>query len=164
MSDKEPCNCLKCRDERMAKLDRKYGKPPCHCTACQIRRGEITPTDDRGYDSRGSACFLSSACLQARGLPDDCAELHLLRVFRDEFLRTRPGGEELIAEYYHIAPAIVLAIDKNGSDEEWVELFHSLVQPCVRLIRGNQNDAALRHYVGVVEGLKQKYNVRQVVP
>ena len=35
----------------------------------------------KGNDSGG--CFLTSACTEARGLPDDCHELTVLRSFRD---------------------------------------------------------------------------------
>ena len=45
----------------------------------------------KGNDSGG--CFLTSACTEARGLPDDCHELTVLRSFRDGYLRSQPEGE-----------------------------------------------------------------------
>ena len=51
----------------------------------------------KGNDSGG--CFLTSACTEARGLPDDCHELTVLRAFRDGYLRSQPEGEAEIAEY-----------------------------------------------------------------
>ena len=51
----------------------------------------------KGNDSGG--CFLTSACTEARGLPDDCHELTVLRSFRDGYLRSQPEGEAEIAEY-----------------------------------------------------------------
>ena len=42
----------------------------------------------KGNDSGG--CFLTSACTEARGLPDDCHELTVLRAFRDGYLRSQP--------------------------------------------------------------------------
>ena len=61
-------------------------------------------------ESRGG-CFITTACIEAKNLPDYCAELNILRKFRDEFIRTLPYGEQLIREYYEIAPLIVAAID-----------------------------------------------------
>ena len=31
-------------------------------------------------------CFLTTACVEARGLPDNCLELHILRKFKGRFV------------------------------------------------------------------------------
>ena len=67
---------------------------------------------DRGETS-DSWCFISTACIESKGLPDDCEELNCLRHFRDKFVGNLPCGNELIEEYYKIAPKIVSAI--NGT-------------------------------------------------
>lgn len=67
----------------------------------------IPPEKDK--DKR--LCLLTTACVRARGLGDDCIELQTLRTFRDEYVKGLPGGQEAIREYYEIAPAIVRAID-----------------------------------------------------
>ena len=69
----------------------------------------------KGNDSGG--CFLTSACTEARGLPDDCHELTVLRSFRDGYLRSQPEGEAEIAEYYAVAPKIVDAIRSKADYE-----------------------------------------------
>ena len=51
-----------------------------------------------------SGCYITSACVRARGLPDDCLEMETLRAFRDGYLASQPGGREDIEEYYAKAP------------------------------------------------------------
>ena len=47
------------------------------------------------YGDAGSStgCFLTSACVEAMNLPDDCEELMILRKFRDTWLVKQPGGQ-----------------------------------------------------------------------
>lgn len=63
-----------------------------------------------GYKVPG--CFLTTACVDFAGLPDDCETLTLMRKLRDEYVAALPEGESLIAEYYENAPKIVDAIDR----------------------------------------------------
>src|SRR6185295_8850185 len=35
-------------------------------------------------------CFITTACAQAQGLPDDCEELTVLRGLRDDYIRQLP--------------------------------------------------------------------------
>ena len=110
----------------------------------------------KGQDSSG--CFLTSACTEARGLPDNCHELQLLRRFREEYLRLLPEGPAEIAEYYFIAPQIV---ERIRNAENCVEIFDAiyagLVQPCVELIERGEREHAHRRYRDAVLQLKQKY-------
>lgn len=64
----------------------------------QDKREPGAKKDDEG-------CFFTTACVEARGLPDDCEALETLRAFRDACLANRPDGREAIAEYYRMAPA-----------------------------------------------------------
>ena len=56
------------------------------------------------HGGSSSSCYLTSACTEARGLPDDCAELTALRAFRDSYVRSQPEGESDIQHYYAVAP------------------------------------------------------------
>ena len=100
---------------------------------------------NRQSTSSGSdpGCFLTSACVQARGLPDDCEELTVLRRYRDGYLRHRPGGEDEIRQYYAIAPRIVEAVNaKENAAEIWNRVYEEMVLPCVRMIQsGTMEDA-----------------------
>ena len=59
-----------------------------------------------GSSGDSSWCFLTSACTAARGLPDNCRELTVLRAFRDGYMQTLPEGKRDIQEYYRCAPVI----------------------------------------------------------
>lgn len=121
----------------------------------------------RGYDyddcpiykaETGSGCFLTSACVEAKGLPDDCRELTVLRTFRDGYLRGHEGGEAAICEYYHTAPAIVEKIkQKNNAAQIFEQIYNELVIPCVQLIDADKNEDAFIKYRDYVEMLKAKY-------
>ena len=92
-------------------------------------------------------CFLTSACVRARGLPDDCWELQALREYRDSYLRNRPGGPEEIEEYYRIAPKIVEAVNARPDAREiWEKVYRQMVFVCVNLIQTGKFEKAHEAY------------------
>jgi len=104
-----------------------------------------------------SGCFLSSACVNARHLPDDCETLGILRRFRDKHVAKTAGGPQLLAEYYATAPAIVTAINCNANPAvEWETIFQEL-QQAVSLIGKGHADAAVSAYKGMFQRLQRKY-------
>lgn len=110
----------------------------------------------KGNDTGG--CYLTSACVQAKGLPDDCYELSTLRRFRDEYLRSRPNGAADICEYYHTAPAIVEKIKQLPNTLEVLEKIHNeLVAPCVNLIEAGKNEEAYIRYRNYTKMLHKLY-------
>ena len=112
------------------------------------------------HQSSSGGCFLTSACTAARGLPDDCHELTVLRSFRDNWLKQQPDGVMLIAHYYEVAPKIVEAID-NLEDrlEIWDGVYRELVVPCVEMIEQERYPEALELYQGITEELEGRYCV-----
>lgn len=121
-------------------------------------RYEGRTDDNRHYDRDGrysgrseekSGCFLSTACLQEMGLPDDCRELQVLRRFRDDYVQLQPGGPALVAEYYALAPSLTAAIQKQrGSRQLLKRVYEELVVPCVGLIESDRPDEAMVLYRG----------------
>ena len=110
----------------------------------------------KGQDSSG--CFLTSACVEARGLPDDCHELTVLRAFRDGYMRTLPGGCADICEYYHIAPAIVEKIKAlPDAVDIFDQIYSELVLPCVSLIEEYKYEEAYQMYKDYVKHIQLKY-------
>lgn len=108
----------------------------------------------------GGGCFLTSACTEARNLPDDCRELTTLRHFRDTYLKARENGESDIAEYYAKAPLIVAKIKEQENSKAVFESFYTeLVEPCIKYINANEPEAAYRHYADYFKMLKEKYGV-----
>lgn len=112
----------------------------------------------KGQDSTG--CFLTSACVEAKGLPDDCHELTVLRSFRENYLRLLPNGPTEIAQYYFIAPQIVSAIkQRNDSLSIFNAIYEQLVKPCVGMIERGENDSAHKLYREKVRQLQLQYLV-----
>jgi hypothetical protein len=93
-------------------------------------------------------CFLTTACCEYKGLPDDCEELTVLRKFRDECV-----PKKLVERYYVIAPNICVKIQGNDSALKYV---YNVIQECVNDIKLNRRDCALDKYVGMVEFLQQE--------
>ena len=111
---------------------------------------------DEGEVSGG--CFLSSACIETMGLPDNCQELTILRKFRDEWLFRQPGGENEIKEYYKIAPSIVSSINKETDRKDvFKKIYEDLVAPSVVLIQEGRRKDAWILYKQIVMKLKEKY-------
>lgn len=105
-----------------------------------------------------TACFITTACVEAQGLADDCEELKVLRTFRDEFVAKLPGGQEMLLEYDWIASQIVHAINKTKNPKTvYQQLFEDLVKKSVLLINSGKRQEAYDHYLKVTNELKQKY-------
>jgi hypothetical protein len=92
-------------------------------------------------------CFLTTACCEYKGLPDDCEELTILRQFRDTFV-----PRELIDIYYKIAPAIV---ERIKYDKVVLEYIYRTIQDCVEMIKLGYNQLALETYKEMVTKLNQ---------
>jgi hypothetical protein len=112
------------------------------------------------YDEHPSDdCFITTACVEANGLSDNCSELNTLRAFRDGFMLGHSEGEKLIAEYYVIAPQILKRIREQPDAQAILVALYRPIQDCVLLINAGENEAALWHYVTMVENLKDTYSV-----
>lgn len=110
----------------------------------------------KGQDSGG--CFLTSACVEAMGLPDDCYELTILRNFRDTYLAKQVSGKSEIAHYYHVAPVIVAHIRKRVDRVVIFEkIYNELVLPCVKMIEASKLSDAHRHYRDYVNMLEKQF-------
>ena len=111
-----------------------------------------------GSGSGSEGCYLTSACVAARGLPDHCEELQTLRSFRDDYLTQQPGGRAEIAQYYATAPKIVEAINQlPDALEIWNRIFEELVKPCVKMIHAKQNAQAHQLYRSYATQLAHSY-------
>lgn len=105
------------------------------------------PVYKKYIGSSDTGCFLTSACVEAMGLADDCYELTTLRAFRDGYLRSQPYGVSAIAEYYKIAPPLVAKIKaRSDSREYFLRIYDELVAPCVKLIEQGKNEQAYKQY------------------
>ena len=126
----------------------------------QYVKGESDPCgqfEDRGAGERtADACYLTTACVRHRGLPDDCEELTILRTFRDGYLKKSAGGDDLIAEYYREAPALVAAIDQRPDKDGIYEEIYLKILECIELIRAGKQEEASAFYQMMSRKIKQK--------
>lgn len=108
-------------------------------------------------DSSGG-CYITSACMYARGLADDCYELETLRNFRDTWLKGSEEGQAFIKQYYEIAPKVVSAInDTNDSKSVYEMLYSKMVKPCVELIEQKKYQETLELYKNMTLQLEREY-------
>lgn len=139
--------CLKKGDYVNSDVYQRYCKNYSY-DECPIYKGN--------QDSGG--CYLTTACVEAKGLPDDCEELTILRNFRDHWLKKQSGGAEEIAEYYATAPQIVAEVNKRTDAREiWNGLYDSLVAPCVQMIQRGEMEQARALYKKSALELKERF-------
>lgn len=111
----------------------------------------------KGSDSSGG-CYLTSACVYAKNLPDDCYELQTLRGFRDSWMQESEEGKKAVREYYEVAPKIVSAINETVNPKAIYEkIYNKMVEPCVQLIEDRKMVEAFQLYKTMVCQLKEKF-------
>jgi len=104
-----------------------------------------------------SPCFITTACVEAKGLPDSCPELNTVRAFRDNYVRALPDAEEILREYYEVAPKIVASINRADDRQRvYLNLYKDLVS-AVDLIRQGKDNEVFKNYLRILSELKQRY-------
>lgn len=118
--------------------------------------------DSSSSSSSSSDCFVTTACVQSKGLPDDCDELEILRNFRDTYLTAREDGKKDIAVYYKAAPAVVEKINtRSDAGQIWDRLYNELVLPCVKMIKAGEYEKAYELYKITTLSLAEKYSAEK---
>lgn len=106
-------------------------------------------------DEKKSGCFITSACVESKGLHDNCMELEILRSFRDGYVLALTDGKRLIHEYYSEAPKIVNRINQDTRRKEiynW--LYVELIQKSIESIKEGDNHAAFENYKAIFKYLQ----------
>ena len=111
----------------------------------------------KGKTSASGPCFITTACVEAAGLPDNCTELETMRYLRDEYLANSDEGKRMIHEYYKIAPSIVGKIRREGNSNEVFSAIFNDIRGTVSLIKTGDLESATARYKEMVVRLKQKY-------
>ena len=106
----------------------------------------------------GTGCFITTACVEHQGLPDDCAELQTLRKYRDVLVQEDDDFRSKVLEYYRKAPLIIQEIEKTGESAViYNDLYHGMIQPCVSLLDEGKMDEAKSLYLNCYERLSKSY-------
>ncbi|GBD32128.1 hypothetical protein HRbin33_01092 [bacterium HR33] len=110
------------------------------------------------HDDKGSGgCFVTTACVEYAGLPDDCWELTMLRRLRDDYLKGLPWGKVFLSEYYATAPAIVAAIRSQPDQGKVFDALLHRARAVARLIEDGQVAEAAAHCRDQFAKLKRRY-------
>lgn len=102
----------------------------------------------------GGGCFLTTACCQYKGLPDDCYELTVLRKFRDGYLLHTNEGKELVDEYYRIAPSLVQKIDCREERNAIYENMYTTICTIVEKLEHEEYKGATDLYRKMVKEIQ----------
>lgn len=153
--DRDYCCALLKHSNRRYAVDSEWVHRYCwgyHYDDCPYYRNK----SDLASDSSG--CYLTSACVYAKGLPDDCYELETLRRFRDEYMMVIPQGQEDVQWYYAVAPLIVERINsKEDAIRKWNAIYEDLIVPCLELIEERRFAEAYAKYKAYALHLAHKY-------
>lgn len=108
-------------------------------------------------ESKSGGCYLTTACVEYQGFPDNCHELVTLRHFRDEYLLSTSEGQAEVEAYYQISPKMVERIEqRSDQDDIYQTIYQELIRPTVALIELGRKEEAYRHYKRFVECLNRK--------
>jgi hypothetical protein len=119
-------------------------------------RYKTTTTSNDDYDDYD--CFLTTACVQHKGLADDCHELEALRFLRENYMRENQLGRQLLADYEVLGPTILNAIhDAHNRPEILEHLYSQLIIPSVQKIEAGHYQEAVDYYAKYVREMEEKY-------
>jgi len=108
-------------------------------------------------EESSSSCFITTACVSAVGLPDDCEILSVLRNFRDTVLSQTQKGAELVRRYYEIAPSIVKSVNDGPMPQAvWVQVFGE-IHDIKSLVDSKRYEEAVSAYEAMVMRLHEKH-------
>jgi hypothetical protein len=103
-------------------------------------------------------CYITTAVCESSGRADDCYELTLLRDYRDHYLAEQPEGNEMIHEYYDVAPSIVKHINRKGNASEiYQSIWETYLSPCIHMIEDGELESCRDLYREMVYTLKDEY-------
>ena len=107
-------------------------------------------------------CYITTAVCETFEKPDDCYELTILRNYRDGYLMSQPDGEEVIRQYYDLAPTIVKHINQRKDRQEiYRGVWETYLEPCIHMIENGQQEQCKQLYMRMVRDLKKKYFFRK---
>jgi hypothetical protein len=112
---------------------------------------------ESGKTTSKGGCYLTTACIESKGLPDNCLELKTLRNFRDKILMKDTSGRRAVREYYDIAPEIVQAIGEQKNSEEIWQSIYGDIKSAVSLVMSRDFEGAFKKYFQMTSRLKEEY-------
>lgn len=102
-------------------------------------------------------CYITTACVQHKGLPDDCEELMLLRSFRDNYLLKKENGAAMLQQYYDYSPLILHSIGRRPDEDEILARLYKIIRQCADEIKNGRDEVAFAIYCKMVVELKNEF-------
>jgi hypothetical protein len=99
------------------------------------------------------SCFITTACCEVLGLPDNCFELRALRRYRDEILCQTAEGRASIALYHALAPALLAALEEKKRAEILRFVYARFVLPSAIAAHFGFDRLAFRLYTRMMQKL-----------
>jgi|GEM_PF-2074772 len=130
---------------------------------CNLHKKEVSPDSsckDFTPAKDVSTCVITTACVKAKGLPDDCVELQAVRFLRDHYIAKLPNGKQIIDNYYNTAPRIIAAIDAIPNEEEKKEVYEKLyneINYVVKLILEGKEKDAFEYALTIYHKLREQF-------
>ena len=102
-----------------------------------------------------SRCFITTATCLSAGKADNCEELTIMRLFRDEWLLNQPDGAYLIEDYYRTDPTKVEKINQQPDRTLiYATIYQKYILPCVQCAKEKRFNDSKRIYVDMVTTMK----------
>lgn len=110
------------------------------------------------FRSGKGGCYITTAICNKQEKNDNCYELTQFRYFRDTWLIHQPYGNDLIRQYYFVAPTIVKLINQSyHTEEQYDEINNKYLIPCLKYIEENRLNECRDLYSQMVNNLADRY-------
>ncbi|XSG81129.1 MAG: CFI-box-CTERM domain-containing protein [Methyloligella sp. ZOD6] len=120
------------------------------------QRDKLQAELEEGKCQEPQGCFLTTACCDALGLPDNCFELATLRRYRDRILAATPEGREAIADYYRLAPPLLSALQGPERSSRLLGLYWRYILPSAITAKLHLNGLTFRIYSSMISKLQRE--------
>jgi len=101
---------------------------------------------------KSGSCFITTAICQALDKADDCSELNTLRRFRDDIMLAHPYWQDLVSNYYHIAPSLAEKLSAHHQSHDLsVRLYQEYLVTILLAIEQERYQQAVTHYQAMVD-------------
>ena len=108
--------------------------------------------------SKDNGCYITTACIVAKGYVRDYTIIKTMRKFRDEYMNISPSRQSMVKNYYLNAPKVVEEITKApNSNQIFTKIYKEMVLPTYEAIINNKKDEACQIYYDYFLKLCKEY-------
>ncbi len=149
-------DCSELRNPLVRQLIEKYNEYSQQGISCDRMRSHNKGSHSN-HSKGGGGCYITSACLDAMGLPRDSLELIAMKVLTKEHILKSFQGKRDYLSYGRKGPAIVQAIEsRNDSHGIWKQVYEKL-KDITATILSNDYEKGHGQYKDLVLGLEEAY-------